>query len=119
HEAPAGVLDEHRRARWRRGPALSPDPFDQLRAADPVLARLLDEVGAPSLDRDPSRPAAHDHYGALVRAIVGQQLSVGAARAIYGRLVALFEGRPPTPLRAARPALRERADRIGRALAAL
>ena len=32
-----------------------------------------------------------------MRAIVGQQLSVTAARAIYGRLIALFEGRPPTP----------------------
>jgi DNA-3-methyladenine glycosylase II len=62
-----------------------------------VLARLLDEVGAPSLDRDSSRPAADDHYGALVRAIVGQQLSVAAARAIYGRLTELFGGRPPAP----------------------
>jgi DNA-3-methyladenine glycosylase II len=58
---------------------------------------LLDEVGEPSLDRDPSRPAVGDHYGALVRAIIGQQLSVAAARAIYGRLTALFDGRPPTP----------------------
>jgi DNA-3-methyladenine glycosylase II len=32
-----------------------------------------------------------------VRAIVGQQLSVAAARAIYGRLIELFDGRPPTP----------------------
>jgi DNA-3-methyladenine glycosylase II len=32
-----------------------------------------------------------------VRTIVGQQLSVYAARAIYGRLTARFSGRPPTP----------------------
>ena len=32
-----------------------------------------------------------------MRAIVGQQLSVAAARAIYGRLTELFDGRPPTP----------------------
>jgi DNA-3-methyladenine glycosylase II len=32
-----------------------------------------------------------------VRAIVGQQLSVAAARAIYGRLLARFDDRPPTP----------------------
>jgi DNA-3-methyladenine glycosylase II len=32
-----------------------------------------------------------------VRAIIGQQLSVTAARAIYGRLTELFGGRPPTP----------------------
>jgi DNA-3-methyladenine glycosylase II len=54
-------------------------------------------VGAPSEERDPSRPAVGDHYGALVRAIVGQQLSVAAARAIYGRLTELFGGRPPIP----------------------
>jgi len=32
-----------------------------------------------------------------VRAIVGQQLSVAAARAIYGRLTELFGGRAPAP----------------------
>ena len=32
-----------------------------------------------------------------MRAIAGQQLSVLAARAIYGRLTARFGGRPPTP----------------------
>jgi DNA-3-methyladenine glycosylase II len=32
-----------------------------------------------------------------VRAIVGQQLSTHAARAIYGRLLEQFGGRPPTP----------------------
>jgi DNA-3-methyladenine glycosylase II len=32
-----------------------------------------------------------------VRAITGQQLSVLAARAIYGRLTARFDGRAPTP----------------------
>jgi len=32
-----------------------------------------------------------------VRAIVGQQLSVSASRAIYGRLTARFYDRPPTP----------------------
>jgi DNA-3-methyladenine glycosylase II len=38
-----------------------------------------------------------DAYGSLVRTIVGQQLSTRAARSIYGRLVALFDGRAPTP----------------------
>jgi DNA-3-methyladenine glycosylase II len=41
------------------------------------------------------RPA--EHYGALVRSIVGQQLSTKAARAIYLRLTDRFGGRPPTP----------------------
>jgi DNA-3-methyladenine glycosylase II len=62
-----------------------------------VLARLLAENGPPDLRRDASRPAPGDHYGALVRSIVGQQLSVIAARSIYARLVAHFGGRTPTP----------------------
>lgn len=41
------------------------------------------------------RPA--DPYGALVRTIVGQQLSTKAARTIYTRLTALFGGHPPAP----------------------
>ena len=57
-----------------------------------MLARLLDERGVP----DP-RPPRGDVYAALVRAIVGQQLSVGSARAIYGRLLERFGGHPPTP----------------------
>jgi DNA-3-methyladenine glycosylase II len=73
------------------------DPFAHLRAADPVLARLLAAHGEPSLARDPSRPPPGDHYAALVRSIVGQQLSVVAARSIYRRLVEHFGGRPPTP----------------------
>jgi DNA-3-methyladenine glycosylase II len=68
-----------------------------VRAADPVLARLLDEHGPPAIARDPSRPAPGDHYGALVRSIVGQQLSVLAARSIYRRLVEYFGGRTPSP----------------------
>jgi DNA-3-methyladenine glycosylase II len=68
-----------------------------LREADPVLARLLQEYGPPAMTRDASRPGPDDHYGALLRAIVGQQLSTFAARAIYGRLVERFGGRTPTP----------------------
>ena len=68
----------------------------QLSASDPVLARLIAELGRLP-DMREGRPDPSDHYGALVRAIVGQQLSVLAARAIYGRLLARFDGRPPTP----------------------
>ncbi len=67
-----------------------------LRAADPVLRELIDEIGVDSLgDRRIGRP--RDHYGALVRTIVGQQLSTRAARAIYERLTDRFGGRAPTP----------------------
>jgi DNA-3-methyladenine glycosylase II len=51
----------------------------------------------PLGDPRAGRPDREDHYGALVRAIVGQQLSVLAARAIYGRLTARFGDRAPTP----------------------
>jgi DNA-3-methyladenine glycosylase II len=61
-----------------------------------VLAGLIASVG-PLPDTREGRPERHEHYGALVRAIVGQQLSVRAARAIYGRLLARFPDRPPTP----------------------
>jgi DNA-3-methyladenine glycosylase II len=61
-----------------------------------VLAGLIDGVG-PLGDARKGRPERDDHYGALVRAITGQQLSVLAARAIYGRLTARFEDRAPTP----------------------
>jgi DNA-3-methyladenine glycosylase II len=71
--------------------------LDRLRASDPVLARLLDEQGPPDLARDPSRPAPGDRYAALVRSIVGQQLSVTAARSIYGRLTEFFGGHTPSP----------------------
>jgi DNA-3-methyladenine glycosylase II len=73
------------------------DGVAHLRAADPVLARLLDEHGEPSRERDPARPAPSEDYAALIRAIVGQQLSTTVARVIWGRLLERFGGRAPTP----------------------
>ena len=61
-----------------------------------MLAGLIDAT-AKLPDRRADRPDRSDHYGALVRAIVGQQLSVSAARAIYGRLIARYGGKPPSP----------------------
>jgi DNA-3-methyladenine glycosylase II len=71
-------------------------PEQKLRAADPVLRELIDSVGADGLG-DPRAGRPNDHYGALVRSIVGQQLSTRAARAIYGRLTERYGGRTPTP----------------------
>ncbi len=82
-------------SRRQRTPAEDP-AVAALRAADPVLARVIDAVGPDGLgDARAGRPS--DHYGALVRSIVGQQLSTTAARAIYGRLSDRFGGRAPTP----------------------
>jgi DNA-3-methyladenine glycosylase II len=72
------------------------DAVAHLRAADPILKQLIDEVGADGLG-DPRAERPREHYGALVRSIVGQQLSTKAARAIYTRLIDRFGGRPPTP----------------------
>ncbi len=71
-----------------------------MRAADPVLAGLMDAVGTlpdARAGRGRAGIGSNDHYGALVRAITGQQLSVRAAAAIYGRLIDRFGGRAPTP----------------------
>ena len=73
-----------------------PDPAEQLRVSDPVMRRLIDEHGP--LDEDERRRGRPlEPYGALVRSIVGQQLSTKAARSIHERLIALFDGRTPTP----------------------
>ena len=58
-----------------------------------MLAALLDRNGEPDTERGRPREA----YVALLRAIVGQQLSVKAAQTIYGRLLELFDGHEPTP----------------------
>jgi DNA-3-methyladenine glycosylase II len=65
-----------------------------LRRADPVLREVIDQVG-PVGDFFAGRPT--DHYGTLVRSIVGQQLSTKAAASIYNRLLERFGGRAPTP----------------------
>jgi DNA-3-methyladenine glycosylase II len=74
-----------------------PEAVAALRAADPVMAGLIDRYGGPDgvLERRGRRPG--DAYGALLRAIVGQQLSTKAARTIYGRLTDMFGGDAPTP----------------------
>lgn len=72
-------------------------PDAHLRRADPVMARLIDEHGGPLPLEPDSRGRPEDPYGALVRAIAGQQLSVKAAQAIWRRLIARFDGVTPTP----------------------
>jgi DNA-3-methyladenine glycosylase II len=67
-----------------------------LREADPVMARLVDEH-ATLVRRDLKRERPGDAYGALLRSIVGQQLSTRAASTIYGRLIDIFGGHAPTP----------------------
>jgi DNA-3-methyladenine glycosylase II len=62
------------------------------------MARIIGRVGLCRLGEARAGEAAPpDHYGALLRSIVGQQLSVAAARSIYARLVARYGGRTPSP----------------------
>jgi DNA-3-methyladenine glycosylase II len=69
-----------------------------LRRADEVMAGIIERVGPCMLGSSTDRGGrAHDHYGALVRSIVGQQLSTHAARRIYERLADRYGGRTPTP----------------------
>jgi DNA-3-methyladenine glycosylase II len=66
-----------------------------LRESDATIAGLIERFGHPDevLRRRGRRPT--DAYGALLRSIVGQQLSTKAARTIYERLTELFGGRTP------------------------
>jgi DNA-3-methyladenine glycosylase II len=71
-----------------------------LAAADPTMAALIERVGKIDIEtrlarRQEERPV--DAYGALLRAIVGQQLSTKAARTIYLRVLDLFDGKTPSP----------------------
>jgi DNA-3-methyladenine glycosylase II len=63
--------------------------------ADPVLARLIDD--RPGFDPDVwvRRLPTMGLFGALVFQVIGQQISVIAANAIFGRLTGLFGGRVP------------------------
>jgi DNA-3-methyladenine glycosylase II len=74
----------------------------ELAATDPTMAALIARLGEIDIEtrlrrRSEERPA--DAYGALLRAIVGQQLSTKAARTIYGRILDLFDGATPPPER--------------------
>jgi DNA-3-methyladenine glycosylase II len=71
-----------------------------LAASDPTMAALMERVGEIDLEtrlRRRSEEAPPDAYGALLRAIVGQQLSTKAARTIYLRVLDIFGGRTPSP----------------------
>jgi DNA-3-methyladenine glycosylase II len=69
---------------------------EHLRGADETLGKIIDERG-PLDHEERMRGRPTDPYGALLRSIVGQQLSTKAARSIYTRLTELFDGRAPTP----------------------
>jgi len=73
------VTEDANRAVWLQ------QARSHLRNADPVLARLVDEL--PPMDL----------YGALLFQVTGQQLSVAATRRTLTRIEALFAGHLPSP----------------------
>jgi DNA-3-methyladenine glycosylase II len=68
-----------------------------LQEADPVLARVIDEHPAFDPRAWMQRLPELDLFGALVFQVIGQQISVVAATAIFARLVERFGGRAPDP----------------------
>ena len=77
---------------WRFGfePSLA---VEHLRASDPVLARVIDEIGPFRMQLRP----APSVFAALAEAIAYQQLNGRAAAAIFARVCALFPRGVPTP----------------------
>jgi DNA-3-methyladenine glycosylase II len=69
---------------------------EHLRAADSTLRALIDRVGTGNVSERPA-DVPDDHYGAVARAIIGQQLSTRAAAAIYRKLTERYDGRLPSP----------------------
>jgi DNA-3-methyladenine glycosylase II len=82
-ETPAPSL---RQPSWRRA-------VRELAAADPVMARVIAQVGPCKLVVS----RAGSHFDHLSRVIIYQQLSWKAAATIHGRMLALFGDRAPLP----------------------
>ena len=80
---------------------MSPETLEEARTAlaeaDPVMADLIERLGERSVVGRRRGLPKPDAYGALLRTIVGQQLSSKAARTIYERVLGLFGGETPAP----------------------
>lgn len=71
-------------------------PMAALASADPVMAGLIARIGPLQIEKRRRGRPGGDAYGALLRAVVGQQLSTKAAATIFERVLALFGGRMPS-----------------------
>ncbi len=71
-------------------------PIAHLASSDKVMAGLIARIGSMSLEKRRRGRPKGDAYGALLRAIIGQQLSVKAAATIFDRVLAIFGGRMPS-----------------------
>lgn len=64
-----------------------------LRRVDPMIAKVMESVGSYR----PGDRTGGSHFGALIRAMVFQQLSGKAATTIHNRFLALYPDQTPTP----------------------
>jgi DNA-3-methyladenine glycosylase II len=73
------------------------DAIQHLRHCDPRLGEWIDRIGVLQLPT----PQAREPYVALLETIAHQQLAGAAARAIWSRVIGLFEAGVPCPRRLA------------------
>ncbi|MFF5289050.1 DNA-3-methyladenine glycosylase family protein [Paractinoplanes globisporus] len=66
-----------------------------LAAADPAMRGLIARWGPVAEVELPE--ASREHFGSLILAIVSQQFSTRAARAMFDRIMGQYSGRLPTP----------------------
>jgi DNA-3-methyladenine glycosylase II len=85
------VAEDSGRAGWLQ------NARSYLRAADPVLARLIDDRPAFDPQAWLAQLPPMDLYGALLFQVTGQQLSVPATRRTLARIETLFDGHLPSP----------------------
>jgi DNA-3-methyladenine glycosylase II len=93
----SGTAAETREGMPSQRPAALVAALAYLRAADPVLARVIDENPAFDPGAWSRRWPELDLFGALVLEVIGQQISVIAASAIFRRLLERFGGAVPDP----------------------
>jgi DNA-3-methyladenine glycosylase II len=86
--SPRGTQPPSSRGTEPRGRVTYAQAAGVLASRDPVIARLVADVGPPRLRR-----LRGSHFAGLVQAIVYQQLAGAAARAIHGRLIAALDGK--------------------------
>src|SRR5215475_740243 len=87
------ILADRREGKVALDPKTLARAVAHLKRADPVLARVIREVGACRFVPDPRGGA----FAALVEAILYQQITGKAAATIHGRLVELVGRKVPRP----------------------
>ena len=69
------------------------DASTELAALDPAIARIIESVESTEID-ERLWTRMEDRFLALIRIIVGQQVSTAAAETVWGRVLEAFDGLP-------------------------